>query len=246
MENIFDIRLVFSQIPAILQYLPVTLELAIVSMIVSMVLGLPLALIKIKRIPVLTQFSNLYISLIRGTPVLVQLYVVYFGIPLLLRYINQQHGTSYNVNGIPAIVYAFVALAINQSAYNAEILRGSLQSVDKGQIEAANALGMTYGQALGRIILPEAFLVALPSLGNSFISLIKGTSLAFVASVIEMTAQGKIIAGRSYRYFEVYVSLAIIYWVITILFEQIINYAEKKLRIPEEAPTLIEESGGER
>ena len=246
MENIFDIRLVFSQIPAILQYLPVTLKLAIVSMIVSMVLGLPLALIKIKRIPVLTQFSNLYISLIRGTPVLVQLYVVYFGIPLLLRYINQQHGTSYNVNGIPAIVYAFVALAINQSAYNAEILRGSLQSVDKGQIEAANALGMTYGQALRRIILPEAFLVALPALGNSFISLIKGTSLAFVASVIEMTAQGKIIAGRSYRYFEVYVSLAIIYWVITILFEQIINYAEKKLRIPEEAPTLIEESGGER
>ena len=246
MENIFDIRLVFSQIPAILQYLPVTLELAIISMIVSMVLGLPLALIKIKRIPVLTQFSNLYISLIRGTPVLVQLYVVYFGIPLLLRYINQQHGTFYNVNGIPAIVYAFVALAINQSAYNAEILRGSLQSVDKGQIEAANALGMTYGQALRRIILPEAFLVALPALGNSFISLIKGTSLAFVASVIEMTAQGKIIAGRSYRYFEVYVSLAIIYWVITILFEQIINYAEKRLRIPEEAPTLIEESGGER
>lgn len=245
MENLFDVRLVFSQIPEILKYLPVTLGLAIISMIASMFLGLPIALIKMKRIPILTQISNLYISLIRGTPVLVQLYVAYFGIPLILKYINQQQGTSYNVNGIPGILYAFVALAINQSAYNAEILRASLQSVDKGQVEAASALGMTYWQALKRIILPEAFVVALPSLGNTFISLIKGTSLAFVCSVIEMTAQGRILAGRTYRYFEVYVSLAIIYWVITIVFEQIINRVEKKIRIPEEAPALLEESMAE-
>ncbi len=101
------------------------------------------------------------------------------------------------------------------------------ESIDKGQVEAASALGMNYFQALIRIILPEAIVVALPSLGNAFIGLIKGTSLAFVCSVVEMTAEGKILAGRNYRYFEVYISLAIIYWVITFVLERVISYLEK-------------------
>lgn len=236
MDKLFDIKMTFTQIPSILTYLPVTLELAIISMIVGLLLGLVVALIKMKKIPVLTQICNLYISVIRGTPILVQLYVTYFGIPLFLKYINYSYGTSYNVNGVPSIIYAFLALAINESAYNAETIRASLQSVEKGQIEAASSLGMTYFQALRRVILPEAIVVALPSLGNSMIGLIKGTSLAFVCSVVEMTAAGKIIAGRSYRYFEVYVSLAIIYWLITVVIEQLIKVLEKKVSIPDEVP----------
>ena len=144
------------------------------------------------------------------------------------------------LDGVAPIVYAFVALALNESAFNAEIIRASLESVDKGQVEAASALGMNYFQALIRIILPEATVVALPSLGNAFIGLIKGTSLAFVCSVVEMTAEGKILAGRNYRYFEVYISLAIIYWVITFVLERVISYLEKKLRVPEDAPALLD------
>ena len=116
----------------------------------------------------------------------------------------------------------------------AEIIRSALQSVDPGQIEAAHALGMTYPQTLRRIILPEAFEVALPTLGNSFISIIKGTSLAFTCAVVEITAQGQIIGGRTYRYFEVYVSLAIIYWLVTLVIEQIIRVIENKIRIPDQ------------
>ena len=216
MSNLFDIKMVFTQIPDLLTYLPVTLELAVVAMIVSLILGLILALIKMKKIPVLKQLANLYISVIRGTPVLVQLYVTYFGIPMILKAINLKY---------------------------AEVIRASLESVPKGQIEAANALGMTYFQALRRVILPEAIVVALPSLGNSFIGLIKGTSLAFVCAVVEMTAAGKIIAGRTYRYFEVYVSLAIIYWIITIIVEQGIKLIEKKIRIPENAPAIQTDEG---
>ena len=134
-------------------------------------------------------------------------------------------------------MYAFVALAINEAAYNAEIIRASLLSVDKGQIEAASSLGMTYFQILRRIILPEAIVVALPSLGNSFIGLIKGTSLAFTCAVVEMTAQGRIIGGRTFRYFEVYISLALIYWAITIVVERIIKFLEKKLAVPEQVKT---------
>lgn len=110
-------------------------------------------------------------------------------------------------------------------------------------ITLQHALGMTYFQALRRVILPEAIVVALPSLGNSFIGLIKGTSLAFVCAVVEMTAAGKIIAGRTYRYFEVYVSLAIIYWIITIIVEQGIKLIEKKIRIPENAPAIQTDEG---
>ena len=216
MGKLFDGKLVFTQIPLLLKYLPVTMELAVTAMIASLILGLLLALVKIKKVPVLKQLVSIYISVIRGTPVLVQLYVTYFGIPMLLKYINFKCG------------------------FNAEIIRASLESVDKGQVEAASALGMNYFQALIRIILPEAIVVALPSLGNAFIGLIKGTSLAFVCSVVEMTAEGKILAGRNYRYFEVYISLAIIYWVITFVLERVISYLEKKLRVPEDAPALLD------
>ena len=233
MGKLFDGKLVFTQIPLLLKYLPVTMELAVTAMIASLILGLLLALVKIKKVPVLKQLVSIYISVIRGTPILVQLYVTYFGIPMLLKYINFKCGTNYNVNGVAPIVYAFVALALNESAFNAEIIRASLESVDKGQVEAASALGMNYFQALTRIILPEAIVVALPSLGNAFIGLIKGTSLAFVCSV-------KILAGRNYRYFEVYISLAIIYWVITFVLERVISYLEKKLRVPEDAPALLD------
>ena len=119
MSNLFDIKMVFTQIPDLLTYLPVTLELAVVAMIVSLILGLILALIKMKKIPVLKQIANLYISVIRGTPVLVQLYVTYFGIPMILKAINLKYGTNYNANGVAPIIYAFIALAVNESAYNA-------------------------------------------------------------------------------------------------------------------------------
>lgn len=240
MSKLIDVNQIFTQIPKLLEYLPITLEIAVISMFGSLVLGLLLAVIKIKKIPVLRQLAAVFISIIRGTPIIVQLYVTYFGIPVLLKALNQQYGTSFAVNGVAPIIYAIVALGINQSAFNAEIIRASLESVDKGQLEAANALGMTYFQALRRIILPEAIVVALPSLGNSFIGLIKGTSLAFVCSVVEMTAEGKIIGGRTYRYFEVYISLAIIYWVITFILERVLALIEKKIKIPEEAPALIE------
>lgn len=234
MGKMFDFGLVFRQIPDLLRYLPVTMELAVISMIVGLILGLILAIIKIKNVGFLNKVVNFYISVVRGTPILVQLYIAYFGIPMFLRYINIKLGTDYQVADIPGFLYAVAALAINQSAFECEVIRAALQSVDRGQIEAANSLGMTYLQALKRIILPEAIQVALPSIGNSFITLIKSTSLAFTCAVVEMTAQGKIIAGRTYRYFEVYVSLAIIYWIITIIIEQMIKFFEKKTALPEQ------------
>ena len=234
MGKLFDFSLVFSSIPELLQKLPITLGLASLSMVLALILGLLMAIIKMKKIKVLTQITNVLISLLRGTPIIVQLYVAFFGIPMFFQAINQRFGTNMVVADIPGFVYAMVALGLNQSGFMAEIIRSALQSVNSGQIEAAHAIGMTSSQTLRRIILPEAFEVALQTIGNSMISIIKGTSLAFTCAVIEITAQGKIIGGRTYRYFEVYVSLAIIYWVITIIIEQIIKIIENKIKIPEQ------------
>ncbi|NWL86657.1 MULTISPECIES: amino acid ABC transporter permease [unclassified Paenibacillus] len=231
MPNIFDIELVFTLIPKLLKYLPVTLELTAISMLAGLLLGLLLAIVRIKKIPVLYQLSVVFISFIRGTPILVQLYLSYAGIPLLLKYYNFYHDTSLNVNSIPSIFYVLLALSLNEAAYNSEIIRAALLSVDKGQIEAAHSLGMTYGQVLRRVILPEAFIVALPTLGNALIGLMKGTSLAFVCSVVEITAQSRILAGNNLRFFESYCSLALIYWGMTILIERAIALLERRLDI---------------
>lgn len=234
MAKIFDAKLVFTQIPFILEALPTTLEIAAISLVIGLFLGLIIALVRMKKIPVLSQFFTLYVSVLRGTPILVQLYVTYFGIPIILRYINYYHGTNYNINAIPSIIFAVIALGLNQSANDSETIRAALSSVNKGQIEAARSLGMTGFQTLRRVILPEAIPVALPPLGNSIIGLVKGTSLAFACSVIEMTAQAKILAGRNYRYFEAYLSLAIVYWVITLIIERIMKFCEKKAAVPSE------------
>ena len=234
MGKLFDVSLVFTSIPKLLEKLPITLELALSAMLLGLVLGLVMAIIKMKKIKVLTQITNLLISLLRGTPVIVQLYVAFFGIPMFFQAINQKFGTDLAVAKIPGFAYAMVALGLNQAGFMAEIIRSALQSVDDGQIEAAHALGMTYGQALRRIILPEAIEVALPTLGNALISIIKSTSLAFTCAVVEITAQGQIIGGKTYRFFEVYVSLAIIYWVITLVIEQLIRFIENKIRIPDQ------------
>lgn len=243
MPNIFDIKLVFTEIPELLKYLPMTLEITILSMIFGLTIGLILAIVKIKQIPVLRRITAVFVSFTRGTPIIVQLYLTYYGIPIILKYYNYYNGTNYNLNDIPSLLFVLVAFSLNEAAYNSESIRAAIQSIDKGQIEAAHSLGMTSLQVLRRITIPEAFVVALPTLGNSLIGLLKGTSLAFVCSVVEMTAQGKILAGSNYRYFEVYVSLAIIYWGLTIIIEQVIKFVEKRMSITDNIQNQVAKEG---
>ncbi len=238
MADYFKIELVFESIPKLLKFLPVTLELTLIALVIGLLLGLLIAVIRLYKVPVLSQLFGLFVSVIRGTPIIVQLYLIYYGIPIMLRYINFYTGTNLNINGIPGIAFAIIALGIRQSAFNSETIRSALQSVDRGQIEAAQALGMSNIQVLVRIIIPEAAAVALIPLGNSAIGLIQGTSLAFACSVVELTAQSKILGAKNYRYFEVYCALAIIYWLITIILEWILKFIEKRINVPEQVPAL--------
>lgn len=243
MGRIFDFNTVLQSIPKLLVYLPVTLKITIFSMILGLILGLILAIVKLKKIPVFSQIVAVIVSFVRGTPLIVQLYLTYTGIPLLLKYYNYNHGTNYTVNHVPALLFVLITFSLNEAAYNSETIRAALQSVDQGQIEAAESLGMNYRQVLQRIVLPEAFVIALPTLGNTLIGLLKGTSLAFVCAVVEITAAAKIIAGANYRYFEVYLALAFIYWGMTILIELTIHFVEKKWALPESVPLRSKKTG---
>lgn len=229
--KLFSLRAVFEAIPGILQNLPITLLLTVGGAVFGILLAMVFAIVKINRVKVLYPIQAFFVSFLRGTPLLVQLMLTYFGIPLLLKAINQKYGTSFNINDIPASVFAIVAFAFNEAAYASETIRAAILSVDPGEIEAARSLGMTNKQVYMRVIIPNAAVVATPSLINSLIGLTKGTSLAFSAGVVEIFAKAQAIAGADYRYFERFISVSLIYWAVNILIEQLGRWIEKKMDI---------------
>jgi ABC-type amino acid transport system permease subunit len=144
--------------------------------------------------------------------------------------LNEYWGTSFNVNGVPRLVFAIVALSFNAAAYMSETIRSALLSVDIGQLEAAYSVNMTAKQALVRIVIPQAFSVAIPPLANTLVSLIKETSLVFTISIIDMMARAKIVGARGYRFFEIYVVVSIIYWIVCTIIARLLALAEKAAR----------------
>ncbi|MGO2743352.1 MAG: amino acid ABC transporter permease [Pseudolactococcus laudensis] len=230
-DKIFNWNAFISAFKPIISRVPTSFIITLIAMAIGLVLGLLLALIKLNRIPVLDQIRALAVSFIRGTPIYVQLLLTYTGIPLILKAINLNYGTAYNINDISPMLFVILTFAFNEAAYNSETIRAAIESVDVGQIEAAKSLGMTNFQVFKRVTLPEAATVAVAPLGNALMGLLKGTSLAFVAGVIEMTAEAKIIGGSSFRVFESYLAVALVYWAINLVFENLIRLLERKLQI---------------
>lgn len=230
MKGILDVSYMIESVPAIAKGIPISLGIAVIAFGIGLVIGLLGALIKIYNIPVLKGVTTTYVSFIRGTPLLVQIFLSYYGIPLVIRYINEQIGTEWNISFIPAIYFIYVAFALNAGAYLTETIRAAIMAVDKGQIEASYSVGLTTYQSLKRIVLPQALKVGLPNIGNHFIAMLKDTSLAFAASVPEIMGMAKIIAGRTSQFFEVYIVAALLYWIICILLERLLAVFEKRLR----------------
>ena len=236
--KLFSWRSVFDGIPRILQQLPTTLMLTVLGAFFGIILALVFAIVKINRVRFIYPVQAFFVSFLKGTPILVQLMLTYYGIPLALKALNQQWGTSLNINAIPAATFAIVAFAFNEAAYASETLRAAILSVNPGEIEAARSLGMTRAQVYRRVIIPNAAVVATPTLINSLIGLTKGTSLAFSAGVVEIFAQAQILGGADYRYFERFISVALVYWVVNIAIENIGRLIERKMAIS--APDTIE------
>lgn len=237
-SKLFSLRAVLDAFPAVIGKLPVTILLALGGAFFGIVFAMIFALVKINRVRILYPIQAVFVSFLRGTPLLVQLMLTYYGIPLILKAINQSYGTAFNINAIPAELFAIVALAFNEAAYASETIRAAILSVDPGEIEAARSLGMTNRQVYRRIIIPNAAVVATPTLINSLIGLTKGTSLAFSASVVEIFAQARIIGGSDLKYFERFITVSIVYWIVNILIEILGRHIERRLDI--ETPVAID------
>ena len=225
----FDFSLVFQYGPFILQGLPTTLKLTLIAVFCSIIGGLIIALIKINKVPILRHICTLYVSFMRGVPLMVMLYMSYYGLPIVVNSLNESFGTSINVNSISPFTFALIAFILQESAYESEVIRAALLSVDRKEIEAAKSIGMTGFQTLYRITLPQAMIVAVPSFGNALTSLMKGTSLAFTIAVMDVMGKAKVLGGRNFHYFEAYFCAGIIYWICCIIIEVATKWVEKKI-----------------
>jgi glutamine transport system permease protein len=210
--------LVFSSLPTLLQGAKLTVQLTSIAVFFGIILGTIAGMIRLSKGPLRLAAAS-YIDIIRGTPLLVQTFLIFYGLPSLIS------------RPIPAYTAAVLALSINSGAYVGEIVRAGIQSIDKGQWEAAASLGLSGSQTMGLIILPQAFRRILPPLGNEFIALLKDSSLVSVIALEELVRKGQIIIGRTFRPFEVWLAVAVIYFVMTFAVSRLVNLAEKRVAV---------------
>lgn len=215
--DIFSFDFALKLFPLMLKYLPVTLLMSLISLFFGLLIGIILALIIQKKIKILYPITKIYVSFFRATPLIAQLFFLYFGLVQIFP----------SLKDMDAITATIIGLSLNASAYMSETIRGAISSVHKGQMEACLAVGMTYFQAMRRIILPQAARVAIPALSNNFIDIIKGSSLAFTLGVTEIMATAQMEGASAYRFFEAFTDVIIIYWGLI----SFLSYLQKKLEI---------------
>jgi cystine transport system permease protein len=214
-NDLIDFDLIARSIPFLLKGAGYTIELSIGGMVFGLTFGFAIALLRLSKRKVLRGIGRTYVSFIRGTPLLVQLFVIYYGLA--------QFGI--RLDPIPS---ALIGLSLNVAGYTGEILRAAIASIDKGQWEAARSLGLSWTQTMRMVIIPQAARVALPPLGNSFISLVKDTSLAATIQVPELFRQAQLITARTFQIFTMYFTAAVLYWIISTALSWLQERLEKK------------------
>lgn len=207
--------------------IPTTLKITAVSLLFSTPIAFFIALAKIYNVRIAKQLATLYVSCVRGTPIILQILIVYSLLPSLINEAAKQLGLGFNVFDLNSIIYAYIVFTFNTTAGLSEVFRSALLTVNRGQLEAAYAAGMSTVQAYRRIIVPQALVVALPNICNLTVNLIKLTSLAFVMSVKDITAIAKIEASYGYNYIEAYLTIFVIYILVCSVTQLLFSLAEK-------------------
>lgn len=225
MENIFLLSLFIDSFPKLLSRLHVTLYIVAVALFFGMLLGTYIAVVRLYKVPILSQLATAYVSFIRGIPILVLLYIVYIGLPLVVGFFGP------NINRWDTLIFVMLAYIVNTSAFLSEIIRSAVAGVAIGQTEAAYSVGMTRWQTFRRIIAPQAIQIAMPSLGNTVISLLKDTSLAYTLGVIDLVGVIKAISTDTYRSLEAYAAAAIIFFLLSSILEQVFKWIERKIGV---------------
>lgn len=224
MSNYFSWERFNNNVPIILSCLNVTLQLVIVSLILITLFAVILALLRLKKIPVIHQILGVYISYMRGTPLITQLFVVKFGLPML---VDALFGI--NIYRWDNIIFAEIAIIMNEAAFLGESFRGALASVPSIQIEAAYSIGMTKVQTFFRVTLPQFIRIILPTYGTTIIGIFMGTSVVFMLGVVDIMGRARIIASSSNHGLEAYLIVAIIYIIASLLIRVVFHGLERKM-----------------
>lgn len=211
-----DYSIVIEKLPQLLRGCGVTLQISVLSLALGLVIGIIFALFRISSNKVLKGFSGFYIWIIRGTPLIVQLFILYFGLPQL----------GIKLSGMTAGV---LGLGLNTGAYVTEIIRSGIQAIDPGQMEAAQSLGMTYTKAMVRIISPQVLKITLASLLNQFIISLKNSSIASLVTITELMRSGEQLIYTTFRSLEVYTTIALLYLIMCSALMMVADYTEKKM-----------------
>ena len=215
----FDMNLVVNSFPLLLIGAGVTIQITVLSTAIGFVIGLIVGVARISNLRVLRMLAEVYVEFFRGTPLLVQIFLFYFALPVITG------------QRIDPFIAAISACGINSGAYVAEIFRAGIQSVDDGQMEAGRSLGMTCLQTMRYIIVPQAFKRVIPPLGNEFIAMLKDSSLVSVIGFEELTRRGQLIIAKTYGSFEIWMSVAVIYLVMTLTISRFVAYLERRYRV---------------
>jgi polar amino acid transport system permease protein len=215
----FDFDLVVKSFPLLLLGAGVTIQITALSVGFGLLIGMFVGIARLSKVKLVKFLATVYVDFIRGTPLLVQIFLIYFALPMI---IGQR---------IDPFIAAITACSVNSGAYVAEIFRAGIQSIDKGQMEAGRSLGMTWAQTMRFIILPQAFKRIIPPLGNEFIAMLKDSSLVSVIGFEELTRRGQLIIARTYGSFEIWLTVAFIYLVMTLTISRLVDYLERRYKI---------------
>lgn len=223
-----DFEFLAEAFPQVLASVPVTLLLVFISIPIGWILGILIALVKNAKVPVLYQIATVFVSFMRSVPMVIILFVSYYSTPLIIQSYLTSIGLSADISSVPAAAYAIAAFVLEQAAYSSEVFRSAILAVDKGQIEAAQSVGMTKPVAYVRIVLPQAITSALPNLNGLFVGLVQGTSLAYFVGVYEVMATSTLLANASYAYIEAYLMATVIYEVLSFVFNRVFRVIETR------------------
>lgn len=212
----FDFSLIWNSLPLLLAGAGVTIEITAIAVGLGFIFGLITSVCRLSGVKILQVIAVCYVNIIRGTPMLIQIFLIYFALPMVIG------------ERINPFVAAVAACSINSGAYVSEIFRAGIQSVDKGQMEAGRSLGLSWMQTMRYVILPQAFKHVIPPLGNEFISMTKETSLVSVIGFEELTRRGQLIIAKTYGSFEIWLTVAAIYLVMTLTIARLVSYLERR------------------
>ena len=215
----FNWSLILDNLPLLLQGALVTVKITTMSVGCGFFIGMLVALANLSNLKIVRLLARCYVDIIRGTPLLVQIFLIYFALPMIIG------------SRIDPFVAAVTACSINSGAYVSEIFRAGIQSIDKGQMEAGRSLGLSWAQTMRYIIMPQAFKAIIPPLGNEFIAMLKDSSLVSVIGFEELTRRGQLIIAKTYASFEIWGIVAVVYLIMTVSISQLVAYLERRYNI---------------